>query len=233
MAKLILLACQPKSGSTFLSNYLANVGGGRPYSFVPGYGRREQELSELRLLRGKIRRNRFLVGQHHVRCSDETLRLIHRFDISVVVLYRNLFDAVASMRDHIRRESYVAPMFYLDKDMLGLPDRDLEVALARFAVPWYLNFYMSWRDYNDAIFVDFDQIRTDAQGTAEGILKSFGLSPTASKVEVDEVRKSSRFNSGLSGRGASIAPEAIEIIKDQLRFYLQFVDDDYLGRHIE
>jgi hypothetical protein len=159
MAKLILLACQPKSGSTFFTRYLSKIGGGRPYSFVPSYGRREQELSELRLWRAKVRRNRFLVGQHHVRYSDETARLIHRFNISVIVLRRNLFDAVASMRDHLRREDHVAPMFYLSREMVGLPDNELEVALAQFAVPWYLNFHMSWRDYDDAILLDYEHIR--------------------------------------------------------------------------
>ena len=231
MAKLILLACQPKSGSTFLSQYISKVGGGRPYSFVPGFGRREQELSALGLLRAKIRRDKFLVGQHHVRCSDETLKLIRRFDMAVIILRRNLFDAVASLRDHIRGGRHIMPMLYLSKEMTAISDSDLEVALARFAVPWYLNFHMSWRDYTNAIFVDYEQIRTDARGTTENILKTFGLTFDVGNVEPD-IRKSSRFNVGVAGRGALIAPEALQIIRDQVSFYLRFADDDYLQQHL-
>lgn len=231
MAKLILLACQPKSASTFLSAYLSNLGGGNPYRFVHGYGRREQELDELWLLRAKIKRGRFLVGQHHIRHSGETERLIRRYDMSVVVLYRNLFDAVASLRDHIRREDHVQPMFYMTKEMAALPDRDLEVALARFAIPWYLNFFMSWRDYKNAIFVDYEEMRTDAERTAKGILDSFGLKTQNRPADLEKLRQATRFNSGVAGRGAEIAPEAIQLIRDQVNFYLRFVEDEYLKQH--
>ena len=232
MAKLVLLACQPKSGSTFLSNYLSKMGGGRPYSFVPGLGRREQELSELRLIPGKARRNIFLIGQHHVRCSDETLRLVDRFGISVIVLRRNLFDAVASIRDHVRREDHVAPMIYLSKEMVRLPDDELEVALARFAIPWYLNFHMSWRGYDKAVQVDYEDIRSDALGTANRVLQAIGLSSSNTIVDAREVMTSSRYNVGVSGRGAEIAPEARQIIRDQVSFYAQFGEDSYLQQHL-
>lgn len=232
MAKLVLLACQPKSGSTFLSNYLSKVGGGRPYPFVPGFGRREQELSEFRLIRGKIRRNRFLVGQHHVRCSDETLKLVDRFGISVIVLRRNLFDAVASLRDHVRREDHVAPMLYLSKEMARLPDEELEVALARFAIPWYLNFHMSWRGYDKAVQLDYEDIRSDAVGTAYRALQAIGLPSSNTVVDTRAVATSSRYNEGVAGRGAEIAPEARQIIRDQVRFYTRFGEDDYLRQHL-
>lgn len=233
MARLILLACQPKSGSTFLSRYLSEVGGGKPYSYVPGWGRREQELCAFRLLRGKFKMHRFLVGQHHVRCSAETIKLIGKFNISVIVLYRNIFDAIASLRDHLRKEDHVGPMIYLDREMLQLSDNELEVALARFAVPWYLNFYMSWREYRNAMFIEYEQIRVDPVKTVEKILEDFRLSPLNGGVNIDEVKRSSRFNAGVSGRGKLISAEAQDIIRDQVKFYLRFLDDNYLRQHIE
>lgn len=232
MPKLLLLACQPKSGSTFLSKYLARMAGGRPCSFVPAFGRREQELSEVRLLKIRMRPSRLLVGQHHVRCSDETIRLVRRYGISVVVLRRNLFDAVASIRDHFRRESHIAPMMYLEEQMLGLPDRELEVAIARFAIPWYLNFHMSWRHFDEAVFVDYEDLRSNANACAAGILDHFGIRIRAPNLDAAQVTRGTRFNKGVSGRGAGIAEEAIQLVREQVRFYAQFCDDSYLDARL-
>ena len=50
----VLIACMPKSGSTFLAIALAAYVGTRK-RLIPTYGHREQELCELRLIRYNMR----------------------------------------------------------------------------------------------------------------------------------------------------------------------------------
>jgi hypothetical protein len=228
----MLLACQPKSGSTFLSRYLAQLSGGRTYSFVPDYGRREQELSERRLLRAKLHLNPLLVGQHHVRHSAWTQRLVDRYGVGVVVLTRNLFDVVASYRDHVRNEDTVGPVVYLEKRMVEVGDDELEMFVARFAIPWYLNFYMSWRSVEGVMFADYEDIVADADGLARRALDRFGVPAKGSVEDVAAVRAKSRFNKGVPGRGRDISAEARRIVMEQAAFYARFHDDPYLVRHL-
>jgi hypothetical protein len=232
MAKLLLVACQPKSGSTFLSRYLADMGGGKTRSFVPGFGRREQELSERRLLQARLRRERLLVGQHHVRHSGTTQKYIDRYRIDVVVLTRNLFDVIASLRDHVRREDPAGPLFYLDKDMLKMSDRELEEFLARFAIPWYLNFYMSWRAAGNAMFVRYEDMAADTDGVARRIFERFGLTVAKSALDLSAIREKSRFNKGVVGRGREISADARRMVVEQVGFYARFHDDPYLDSHL-
>ncbi|MEM8662881.1 MAG: hypothetical protein AAGF49_02005, partial [Pseudomonadota bacterium] len=87
----ILLACMPKSGSTFLAQILINMPGMRRERLVPDFERREQELCPQRLReaqalteglhrvwreRGEPRAlaPRGFAAQHHVRHSRPTAR---------------------------------------------------------------------------------------------------------------------------------------------------------------
>lgn len=174
---IILVACQPKSASTFLSAALAGLRRARRVSLVPGFGRREQELSRGRILRCRLRPARFCVAQHHLRYSDVTQSLIARHGIIPVVLVRNLYDAVASLRDHVRAESTVSPVAYVPPELRDAPYADLEQALAALAVPWYLNFYMSWRECPSALWFDYTDIAEDTEASISLVLEKAGVSP--------------------------------------------------------
>ncbi len=137
---MILVACQPKTASTFLVATLGSLPNSRTVALVPAYGQREQELSEERIKRYRFRAKRLLVAQHHVRYSNYTGDLIRRYHIRTIVLTRNLFDVIASIRDHVRSEDVVSPMFFLTKEMAHSSDEELENLIAKLSIPWYLNF---------------------------------------------------------------------------------------------
>mgnify|MGYP002789618346 CR=1 FL=1 len=232
MAKILLLACQPKTASTFLANHLSLAGGGRTVSLVPGYDRREQEISEFRIMRYRPRWYPVVVAQHHIRYSEETGRLIKKYNLGVIVLTRDLFDAIASIRDHVRRESPVAPMMYLTSEMLAMSDSELEVFIAEFAIPWYLNFYMSWRRFEGATFISYSDVVRDLDGTVSEIFKKHGLrAATASKAPVKQAQVY-RFNVGREGRGTEISPLAREIVVRKVERYTRFFQDSYLLSHL-
>ena len=105
----ILIACMPKSGSTYLSNAISRLPRFRKTSLVTHYGRTEQDL-DLRLALRKSRHN--YVCQHHVRYNEKTSDVINRFGVTPIVLVRNVFDCVPSIRDHLRNEAVESPTAY-------------------------------------------------------------------------------------------------------------------------
>src|SRR5689334_12918426 len=113
-SRAVLVACMPKSGSTFLSAALANLPGFRREHVVPSYGRREQELSEAEIVRAfgatqtlrrafdhgvmsSPHRPKAWVAQHHVKHNHETQTLLDRYGIVPVCLVRNIYDIVVSL----------------------------------------------------------------------------------------------------------------------------------------
>src|SRR5579872_1434315 len=135
----ILIACMPKSGSTFLTDVIAELPGLRRVSLAPTSDRREQEIDEYCLQ--QVDRLGF-VAQHHVRYSDWTAEMCRDYGLAPVVLVRSLLDVIVSLRDHMRRESTVWPMFFVEPRHAALDDARMDAMIARLALPWYLNFYM-------------------------------------------------------------------------------------------
>src|SRR6187551_3281662 len=108
----ILLACMPKSGSSFLSAALAQAAGYPLYQFVYTYDRNEQDLYLPALVSG-LGLPSPTVTQQHVRATGSNLDLTQVFNLRVVLLVRNLFDALVSLRDHILNEGAPQPMAYI------------------------------------------------------------------------------------------------------------------------
>ena len=99
--KCILLACFPKSGSTYLSKIISSYENFRKVDLVPSYGNREQEL-DIRKLHQNKKYN--YIAQQHVRSSFETEKLINQFELKTIILVRNIYDIIPSLRDHLIKE---------------------------------------------------------------------------------------------------------------------------------
>ncbi len=137
----LLVACMPKSASTFLTDALAALPGMRRAPVTWACGWREHVLDEIQLARYDLRS---WVSQVHLRYSDHVGQAIEDYHLTPIVMTRNIFDAVASLRDHIRKEPTVFPMITLAPEHAKLPDEDLEELIAELAIPWYINFYVTW-----------------------------------------------------------------------------------------
>jgi hypothetical protein len=225
----ILIACMPKSGSTFLSDVIGQCPGFRRAVLTPSAGRREQEIDE-QLLR-KLDRVSF-VAQHHVRNSDWTAEMCRSYRVRPIVLVRNLQDVVVSLRDHMRCESAVFPQFFADARHATLDDAALEQMIARLALPWYLNFYMSWREAPGAMMVSYEELTAAPGEVIQNILKFSGATTTDAEVEEAigrvNARDTSRLNVGVAGRGAGLQPETIKTILDLIELYPEAAADPYI-----
>ena len=100
--KHILIACMPKSASTYLCGIISALPEMSQMNLVAGHHRREQELCPLQCALGH---HMNYVAAHHVRYSRATQDLLKSYKILPVVLVRNIFDCVVSLRDHLLREN--------------------------------------------------------------------------------------------------------------------------------
>lgn len=206
--KHVLLACMPKSGSSFFASAIGEIDGFRVASVVQDYDRNEQELSELALLRFH---GVNYVTQNHIRYSRAVARLSSAFNLQPVVLTRNIFDVIVSMRDHIRRVSRVWPLAYVPETLLSQNDEMIDRFIADLMVPWYLNFYFSWTLCPGALWLDYESITTDPLEAMRQVAAHIELSVDDGALEralhdVRAVPLKTR-NKGISGRGRELSAD--------------------------
>lgn len=206
-APRLLIAGQPKAGTTQLHRRMCVLSGLRAAGLVPDYGAREQELSELRLL---LAAESGYVACHHTRYSRATGRLLDQFRLRTVVLTRDLADALVSTDDHIRREGFGGgnPMAFLDEaTFLGLPQARRLDLLIDLVAPWHLQFYLSWRaaPRTDLVWARYEEIYADPDRTVPELLSRLGVPvPDGAMADVT----GGRFNVGRIGRGRELlSPE--------------------------
>jgi hypothetical protein len=225
----VLIACMPKSGSTFLSDVIAELPGFRRAYLMPAHGRREQELDEFCLQQADPFN---FVAQNHVRYSEWTAEMCADYGLTPIVLVRSLLDVIVSLRDHVRNESTILPVLFVEPHHVALDDAKLEAMLARLALPWYINFYMGWRRAPGAHIVNYEDLISAPADVVREILSFAGASTSDADVEaaVAHVRaaRRSRMNVGVSGRGATLRPETIRTVLEMIDFYPEAVLDPYI-----
>ncbi len=228
MSHHVLVACMPKSASTFISSAIAFAADLKFVNLIPSYGRREQELCEICLAQNA---ELDYVAQQHIKHSSWTEELCRDHDISIIVLIRSLFDVVVSIRDHVHRESPVNPIFYIDKQHLSRDPAELEHMIAMLAIPWYINFYMGWRGSKSARIFMYEDFVVDPGKVVGDMLAFAGIDASPARVAagLEKARsKGSRINVGKPGRGMDLRPETVGMILDMLAAYPEIQDDRYV-----
>ncbi|MBU0797920.1 MAG: sulfotransferase domain-containing protein [Alphaproteobacteria bacterium] len=235
----LLLACMPKSGSTYLSALIAHLPGMRKAILVPGFDRREQELSEKRLEEETYKEGlmRYLwrtgqlsdpqrpigyVSQMHLRNSLPTRTLIERHELRVVVQIRDIFDIMVSIRDHLLNESLVSSAAYATEEMKDWPEDRLFGFIADMVMPWYFNFYLGWLEYPDRLTVSYEALLKDRAGTLRAVADYAGI-PTsdaeiAAAIEKTEAART-RKNAAIAGRGTAVPETVKQRIRDFAAYY--------------
>jgi len=225
----ILVACMPKSGSTFLTDVIAELPGFRRGVLVPAFGRREQELDETCLRQ----EDRFdYVAQNHVQYSDWTAKMCGDYGLAPVVLVRSLLDAIVSLRDHLRNEGPGSPIFYANRHHARLDDARLELLLVRVALPWYLGFYMSWRQAPNALMINYEDLAARPRETIRQVLAFSGVRASPGEIQAAIARVQDagggRFNIGVTGRGRGLRPEVVRAVLELIDFYPEAAQDPFI-----
>lgn len=209
--KPVLLACIPKSGSTFISGAIMAA---------MGYPRNTlrlshdvQEFDPIKLLQS---RNRGVVSQSHMMATDYAVEQINKNDIRTIVLERDFADAIVSNRDHIVAMakstgpySVFSQAEFFDSDFLKRPIADQYDHLIETVVPWFARFHASWRRQAKALthrplFITYEMFFSNPENGLKLILAHLGRELPQADIKNALARVGpARINIGKTGRGAT------------------------------
>ena len=103
-----LLACMPKSGSTWVQAVFSRLPRSISLQLVPNYGAREQEIDSKFVINYRLWKYRKFntISQHHVKYNINTRNALLRHGIRPIVLTRDIRDNLVSLVDHWRIYRY-------------------------------------------------------------------------------------------------------------------------------
>jgi hypothetical protein len=209
----LFLACMPRTASTFLSEAICELTGFRRVELADAYSENEQELDVPRLLDAYGYGS---VTQQHLLANARTIELMQRYSIRPVVLVRNVFDVVISIRDFLHTEGCGKwPTFFCtDESFRSLDDATQVEQIVELGIPWYFDFFVSWQEATrrqavETLWVTYEDAVADWATTIARIATFYGIEQDQAAIEGalerTQARASSlRLNKGTTGRGETI-----------------------------
>ena len=224
LGRHILIACVPKSGSTFLKNVLLSLSGYRDAFMVYTPSQFEQDLylpTVVHVARADT------VTQQHLRASDANVQIMQGFEIRPIVLVRNIFDAVISLMDFY--DGGASSNTFFRADYRSLDESTKIDLLIDNLVPWYFQFAASWsfvqeRKSLDIFWLSYEELINDKPATIASVLKFYGLGAPLRGIEqrireIESEKRRTRFNKGVAGRGNARLSQSQ---KDRIRSYARY-----------
>ncbi len=233
----IFIASLPKTGSTFMAKALENLTGFRYVNLAYAYERNDQNLYLPKLV------DAFSFGSvthQHVRATAPNIELMNTFSIRPVILTRNIFDVVISIRDHMFNEGYAFPTFYCNEKFQDLDESSQLDQIIELGLPWYFNFYVAWYEASssksiETLWMKYEEVIADWGAALEAVSQFYGMDKSKQEITVSleqtrEMQKQkTRLNVGVSGRGLnSLTEQQKERIVSMARFY-PWVDFSMIG----
>lgn len=231
----IVIACMPKSGSTFLKHALCRITGWREASLTFAFLQNEEELY-LPYLRAVATQD--TVTQQHCRATIPNVQLMQAFAIRPIVLVRNLFDTIVSYADFFDGGATINTFFGGRWESFERAQRiDLMID---HVVPWYLAFYASWSDAMargqlDCLLLRYEEMIADKPKALARIADFHALdipedacTAAVVAIEGDADKDKTRYNKGVAGRGDELSDAQRERI-GRLAAYYHDVDFAPLG----
>ncbi|MEQ9454645.1 MAG: hypothetical protein RLN76_08665 [Phycisphaeraceae bacterium] len=207
----VLIAANPKTGSTLLFNAIARILDRPQTQVVYSFDNPEQDLYLPQLARDCLLRTG--VAKLHLCATQANVALLHAFNITPIIQTRNLFDVIVSARDHIIKDLSDTP----DRSGLATAIRALDPvaqidAVMDLHLAWYLRFFATWAETRDegtiaTHWIDYDDLVGDTPTAIRGALDFLEVGYESARV--DEVLSGlkpseTRFNVGRAGRGGEL-----------------------------
>lgn len=238
--RLIVVAAAPRTGSTFLSGALAKASG-FPYArLCAAYSTNEHDL----YLPGLYILNQVgCVSQLHMKGTYHNAALMRTFGISPIILTRNIYDIVVSLMNDLRFKETVPgfgtglngySFIWQDQDIKDCSDQKLTDAIIDLAIPWYVNFYVSWyrlcqQGAIDAKWVTYEEMMADKRQTLLDIMEFVDAPVVAADLDEILEHRAVGFNTGDSNRGEEALTAAQKERIGQLFSYYPDVDFNQYG----
>ena len=173
---IIFIASSPKSGSTFISGCLLQLLDLAEFP-ITRYGGNENDISLLDLC---LASHIGTVARSHTKATTFNLHYLTRFNINPIIIVRNIYDTVISLAKdllrylkHGRDPGY--SFLYHTEQHFKMNQADLIEMVIDLALPWFVNFYISWQDKIKAhnlhsLWLNYDSIMSAKEQTLTDIL---------------------------------------------------------------
>ena len=208
--KMIWHVCTPKSGSTYLMNYLNNNIKDIYGPVVPvAFSSRDRLqstcpytiVSQLNIfsLNKKI-----LTSHQHTEATEDFFRYVSK-NHKIIVQTRGILDTIISFVDHLDKNNLNPHIIRADLYWSDLTRNQKIDYLILHYLPWHLSFLRSWlltKNYN-LHFVSFINVVSNIREEVKKIFNENEIKKN--EIKVDEKQKN--FNKGISGRGKIEIPE--------------------------
>lgn len=210
LGRHLFIACAPKSGSTFLKNVLVRLTQFKDLFCTYAALQNEQELDLPQLAKFGMCNT---VTQQHCRATEANIHLMQAFGIRPIILVRNIYDTVASLRDFYA-DGFTFSTFFDHEDFSRLPPDEQVNLLIDHVVPWYFQFVASWqraeRDGRLSLrWLTYEAMTADKTACIGDVLEFYGISAKPADIETvvttcESDPRANRFNKGIAGRGQTI-----------------------------
>lgn len=216
----IVVACMPKSGSTYISQLLMEAGR-LPKVGLADWGDFGEQFLSKRLLKQKIGSQPGSVCHIHLRGTPNTQQLLTQYDLKPIIIVRNIFDIVPSIADHWHREKTIGFGSYVPQDFKEMDREALHDFIIVNCLPWYFAFLMSWHEASEKIathWISYEDFFADQASQLKAMLDFTGIAYSDDSIQQSiEARKTkwSRLNKGVAGRGESLLlPRQKQLVRE-------------------
>ncbi len=227
LGKTLLIACIPKTGSTFMQATLAAATGYDSHKLCLSYADEENTLypGYIKSIGGNNK-----IAQEHVRASAHNLAVIQAMDAAVVVLVRNIFDSLVSMRDMLVGYGGGSVVALFQDNLRELDNENQMDAIMNKWALWQIEFFVSWvramrAERVKARLMTYEELMIDKAAAIEDVCCWFGHDVEAEKAReavelINGDAIASRLNVGVSGRGLEhMNARQIDWVQSLTRFY--------------
>ena len=236
---LIVVAAAPKAGSTFLVNTLIRITRLRGFRLCAAYSTNEHDLYLPALC---LMSPYGCVSQLHMKGTYHNAALMRTFGIRPIILVRRIEDIVVSLQHDLREKAQKRSVgtgrvgysfVWQDQTTKDLSDERLLDMIIDLAVPWFVNFYVSWhrlcaQGAVDALWVTYEELFGDKEKTVRRVLDFLGLHDGASIDPAVLSRKYRTFRDGRVGQGAATLTA---VQQRRLRERFAYYSDVDFGRY--
>ncbi len=217
--KHLLLNSIPKSGTGFLLELMTALTGFEKTnlndSFImPHYPTNNFYYPELVDLYHK---NLVIDAWHHS-ASDYNIEIIKTFNLKTVLLTRNIFDSLPSMRDYaLKNIDKFNCRIHKEIDMNSMDEEEQFDFLVKYSYAGMLQLYISWYKAKqehglDVMFITYDDLVDNTADTLGKICDYYGLDKSQGDIQcaiekVNIYKKKDpkiHFNKGIKGRGGKL-----------------------------
>lgn len=221
----IVISSFPKSGSTLLLNVLSELLGYSRCGLVYRFEFNEQDIY-LPRLSGRYGSN--FIARQHFKATETNIQFLNQMNVTPVILVRNIFDIVPSLRDHFVNKNLYMPMCYTTEDFLKLDKSQQYDFVIDMSIPWYFSFFVSWQSAQrqasvNPLWISYESMVADKVNTIVQILDAYKITvePSAIRQVVETLDdKKFRLNKGVVGRGKiELTDEQQERIRRLATYY--------------